>query len=123
MTIYDRIRDLRISQHMSQSDLAAKLGYKSGSMITKIESGAVDISQTKIIAFAKALSTTPAYLMGWIDQKYETIPYDLTPGESDLISTYRGLPSAGKEYVTQQLRIAQVMFGEKSASVENTRIG
>ena len=64
MTIYDRIKDLRISQKMSQTDLAIKMGYKDGSMITKIESGKVDISQKKIIAFAKALDTTPAYLMG-----------------------------------------------------------
>lgn len=65
MTIYDRIRELRISQKMSQTDLAIKMGYKDGSMITKIESGKVDISQKKIVAFAKALGTTPGYLMGW----------------------------------------------------------
>ena len=33
-------------------------------MITKIESGKVDISQKKILSFAKVLNTTPAYLMG-----------------------------------------------------------
>jgi len=65
LTIYERIRELRISQKMSQTDLAIKMGYKDGSMITKIESGKVDISQKKVIAFAKALGTTPAYLMGW----------------------------------------------------------
>ena len=67
MTIYDRIKELRVAQKMSQTDLAEKMGYKDGSMITKIESGKVDISQKKIIAFAKALNTTPAYLMGWTD--------------------------------------------------------
>ena len=71
MTMYDRIKSLRLSLKLSQSDLAMKMGYKDGSMITKIESGKVDISQKKIVAFAKALNTTPAYLMGWTDNPSE----------------------------------------------------
>ena len=67
MTLYDRIRQLRIDAGMSQDDLARAMGYKDRSMITKIELGKVDISQKKIIAFAKVLNTTPAYLMGWTD--------------------------------------------------------
>ena len=68
MTIYDRIRQLRISNNMSQDDLARAMGYRDRSMITKIESGKVDISQKKIVAFANALNTTPAYLMGWTEK-------------------------------------------------------
>ena len=68
MTIYERIRQLRIKAGMSQDDLARALGYKDRSMITKIESGKVDISQKKIIAFAHALNSTPAYLMGWTEE-------------------------------------------------------
>ena len=49
MTLYDRIRQLRIQAGMSQDDLARAMGYKDRSMITKIESGKVDISQKKII--------------------------------------------------------------------------
>ena len=62
-TMYDRIRKLRIAQDMSQDDLARAMGYKDRSMITKIESGKVDISQKKILAFALILNTTPRYLM------------------------------------------------------------
>ena len=67
-TIYERIRDLRIKNNMSQDDLARAMGYKDRSMITKIESGKVDISQKKILAFARVLNTTPGYLMGWRDE-------------------------------------------------------
>ena len=67
MTLYERIRELRTGLGMSQDDLARAMGYKDRSMITKIESGKVDISQKKIVAFARALNTTPAYLMGWTD--------------------------------------------------------
>ena len=62
-TMYDRIRDLRITRGMSQDDLAQAMGYKDRSMITKIESGAVDISQSKIVGFAKILGTSTRYLM------------------------------------------------------------
>ena len=90
MTIYDRIRALRISQKMSQTDLALKMGYKDGSMITKIESGLVDISQKKIVAFAKALSTTPSYLMGWTDEGAPDPSSILNDDEKRLVTAYRG---------------------------------
>ena len=40
-------------------------------MITKIEAGKVDISQTKVVEFAKVLNTTPGYLMGWVEAAFE----------------------------------------------------
>lgn len=67
MTLYERIRQLRINAGMSQDDLAKAMGYSDRSMITKIESGKVDISQKKIIAFARVLNTTTSYLMGLED--------------------------------------------------------
>ena len=67
MTLYERIRQLRINAGMSQDDLAKAMGYKDRSMITKIESGKVDISQKKIVAFARVLNSTTSYLMGWDD--------------------------------------------------------
>lgn len=65
MTLYDRIRSRRLELNLSQDELAAKLGYKSRSTIAKIESGENDLTQSKIVEFAKALETTPAFLMGW----------------------------------------------------------
>lgn len=67
MTLYDRIRTRREQLNMSQEELAKRLGYKSRSTIAKIESGENDITQSKIVAFAKALGVKPGYLMGWED--------------------------------------------------------
>lgn len=50
---------------MTQEELASKLGYKNKSSIAKIETGANDIVQSKVIEFADALNTTVSYLMGW----------------------------------------------------------
>lgn len=63
--IYKRIRTRREDLGISQEELANRLGYKSRSSINKIEKGENDIPQSKIQAFAKALRTTPEYLMGW----------------------------------------------------------
>lgn len=80
--IYQRIKMLREQQGLSQEDLAQKLGYKDRSTIAKIEKGINDITQSKIVAFAKALNTTPAYLMGWEDEKkdrFEKLPDNIIP--------------------------------------------
>ena len=67
MNLYARIRARREELGITQDELAKRLGYKSRSTIAKIESGENDIPQSKIEAFADALSVTTAYLMGWDD--------------------------------------------------------
>ena len=54
-----------MQQNISQDKLARLTGYTSRTSISKIEKGEVDLTQTKIMAFAKALNTTPSKLMGW----------------------------------------------------------
>ena len=73
MSIGSRIKERRESLNLSQEELALKLGYKSRSTINKIESGINDITQSKVVEFAKALQTTPAYLMGWEDNEQKQI--------------------------------------------------
>lgn len=72
MELHQRIKLRRIELNMSQEELAFKLGYKSRSSINKIEMGDNDIPQSKILAFANALDTTPSYLLG-IEEKTSTI--------------------------------------------------
>lgn len=65
MTIGERIRKKREELKLSQEQLAEIMGYKSKTSIHKAEQGITDLPQSKIIEFAKALKTTPSYLMGW----------------------------------------------------------
>ena len=67
LQLYKNIKKYINKLGMTQTDLAKKLGYADKSMIAKIEKGAVDLPQSKIIAFAEALDTTPSELMGWDD--------------------------------------------------------
>ena len=67
MTFGERIYKVRTEKGLTQSELANRAGYKSRSTIAKIESGERDAPQSMIVALAKALGTTPSYLMGWDD--------------------------------------------------------
>lgn len=69
--IGEKIKEKREKMNLSQEQLAEKLGYKSKTSIHKVEQGMTDLPQSKIIEFAKVLNTSPAYLMGWIDEKIE----------------------------------------------------
>ena len=60
-----KIKQRREELNMTQDELARRTGYKSRSSINKIERGGNDLPQTKIVAFAHALDTTPSYLLGW----------------------------------------------------------
>lgn len=67
LQLYKNIKNRRIELHLTQSELADKMGYADKSMIAKIEKGLVDLPQSKIISFAKALETTPSFLMGLVE--------------------------------------------------------
>lgn len=63
-----KIKEAREFLGMTQEELAKKLGYRGKAAISKIETGVADISQTRVEEFAKALNTTPAFLMGWVGE-------------------------------------------------------
>lgn len=75
MKIGERIKYRREELGLSQDELARRLGYKSRSSINKIENDASGLPQTKIVAIASALQTTPSYIMGWTEmqQKNSTL--------------------------------------------------
>ena len=74
MKIGEKIKKLREKLGYTQEQLAELMGYKSKSTINKIEAGINDITQSKVIEFAKILKTTPAYLMGWDDNPTPSKP-------------------------------------------------
>lgn len=105
MTIYDRIKSLREQAGLSQQELAEKVGFKTASAINKIELGLRDINQSRIIAFSKALNTTPGYLMGWDDENSNT-DYSSIPGITPLPKTVKrprlGQIACGEPVMTEE---------------------
>lgn len=64
MELYNNIKKRRQALNMTQAELAELVGYTGKSMISKIERGEVDLSQSKIETFARALRTTSGALFG-----------------------------------------------------------
>lgn len=89
--LYANIRKRRQELNMSQEELAESLGYKSGKgMISKIEKGEIDLPQSKIIAAAVALKTTPSELMGWgdhVEDDFKTFQADKDYNKKNDIDT------------------------------------
>lgn len=102
MTMYKRIKELRENLGMSQQELAEKVGFKTASAVNKIELGLRDLNQSKILAFAKALNTSPSFLLGCDDQK-TNIPDGFLP-----------LPVMNKKP-----RLGVISCGEPISSEEN----
>lgn len=90
--IGEKIKEKREKLNLSQEQLADKLGYKSKTSIHKVEQGMTDLPQSKIIEFAKALNTTPTYLMGL--EIPEEIPNSISEVEFMSIPLYASV-SAG----------------------------
>lgn len=70
MTIGQRVRSAREKKKMTQQELAEKLGYKSKSSVAHIENGR-DIPRAMVVKLSDILEVSPAYLMGWEDNKKE----------------------------------------------------
>lgn len=69
LNLYKNIKSRRLELKMSQDSLAELTGYKDRSSITKIEKGEVDLAESKIRQFAKALNLSPQELMGWKEKE------------------------------------------------------
>lgn len=69
--LYSNIKALRKANGWSQEDLAKRMGYTDRSMIAKIESGLVDLAESKIMAFAKVFNVKPTVLMGFDESSEE----------------------------------------------------
>jgi len=87
-----RIKMRREELGLTTEDLANRMGYKDRSSISKIENGKADIPQSKVIAFAHALHTTTAYLIGIDEEKEEKV---IPPGFMPLPETYK-VPLVGR---------------------------
>ena len=71
MTIGERIKLRRKELGLTQTELAEKMGLTSKTTICKAETKDFNPTMDRVKEFAKALDTTPAYLMGWEDNSEE----------------------------------------------------
>lgn len=93
MTKGERIKSLREGIGMSQTDLADKLDTKKQT-IYKYETGIVtNIPSDKIEMMAKIFNVSPAYIMGWSNDKNPKTPSNIFPVDA---SRFYNVPIIGR---------------------------
>lgn len=65
MNVGAKIKQRRIELGWSLRELAKRMGYANQSTIARIETGKIDIPQSKVVKFAEVMGTTVAFLMDW----------------------------------------------------------
>jgi transcriptional regulator with XRE-family HTH domain len=86
----ERIKHLRTINAMSQNELAHKIG-SSQTQVWKYETGQNEPTSGVIINLAKALNTSPDYLLGFTDdpERKVSVVSDLTYREKAIIQAVR----------------------------------
>ena len=112
LKLYENIRYYRKLNKWTQEDLASRMGYTDRSMIAKIESGKVDLSQSKIMEFAKVFGVDPGELMGWDGQDDATADQFISLGADNnkdrtLLEMYHNVPPEVRTMVDYLLKSAQ----------------
>jgi transcriptional regulator with XRE-family HTH domain len=95
LELYKNIKKLREENDLSQEELAKRVGYSDKSMISRIESGKVDLTQNKILLFADVFKVTPGELMGDTIRTME----ERIQEHNDLIRAYEKAP----EYIQKTI--------------------
>lgn len=106
LDLYKNIKKRRLELKLSQEELANKVGYKDRTSIAKIETGKIDLPQSKIIDFADALGVTPSYLMGW-----EEDVQDYTPPQTIAAHATEDLTDEEQEKVREYIQFLKMKRG------------
>lgn len=111
------IKARRQELRMSQRDLAVRLGYSNHSTVARVEAGKVDLPQSRVAQFAKALGVTPGHLLGWDTPKPATVQGAIAaevlknPDTLQLVQNYLSLSEA--DQYTVRLMVASLANKKK----------
>ena len=101
-----RIKDLRKEKNLTLEQVADIVGVGK-STVRKWETGMIaNMKRDKIASLAKALGTTPEYLMGWEEKKSSPSELQLTEGEKALLDLFKRVPEDKQQLVLQMIRAA-----------------
>ncbi len=103
-TIGSRIHDRRVELGFSVDELAARLG-KNRATVYRYESAEIENFHISVIEpLATALQTTPAYLMGWTEDK-EIPGTETDAGVRELIEIVRALSPENRAKLVELARL------------------
>ena len=94
-----KIKELRLAKGMTLEHVAEIVGVGT-STVRKWETGMIaNMKRDKIALLAKALSTTPAYLMGWKEETPEPKVIALSEHEQLMLDLLRRVPADKQKMV------------------------
>ena len=109
MNIGDRIKQARLALGYSAEQVAAFLQV-SPATVYRYENGDISKLPSKFIKpLADYLCVSPAYLMGWTDEKPEPPPEE-PPANDDIRLLIRGLNKLTPDQVEQAKDMFRIMF-------------
>ena len=101
-----KIKELRLEKGLTLEQVATVVGVGK-STVRKWETGMIaNMKRDKIASLAKALGTTPAYLMGWKEETPPPTKENLTEGEKAILELFRRVPEDQQQLVLQMIRAA-----------------
>jgi repressor LexA len=104
-----RIRELRQARDLTLEQVADVVGVGK-STVRKWETGMIaNMKRDKIASLAKALGTTPEYLMGWDEKEDSPSEPQLTEGEKLMLELFRRIPEDRQSAALELLRAALKM--------------
>lgn len=111
MTVADRIKERREKLSISQEDLAAMLGLKDKSSISKIENSGDKVSLRNIEKIAPLLRCSVQYLMGWDDEKQKSEPAEASSDNEEFKEFFNLYKNADPEH--QKLALIALTSGQQ----------
>lgn len=101
-----RVKEIRIALGLSQDAFGAKLGLKRAA-VSRIESGAVNLTETNVILICERFNVSREWLLNGIGEMFLpessgavdalAAQYDLTPLERDMVENYCKLSKAQRQ--------------------------
>ena len=99
-----RIKNLRQEKGLTLEQVAEVVGVGK-STVRKWETGMIaNMRRDKIADLAKALGTTPAYLMGWNEKEESPSEPELTEGDREILEDFRLIPEEWRQVFLEQGR-------------------
>ena len=101
-----KIKKLRKEKGLTLEQVADIVGVGK-STVRKWETGMIaNMKRDKIASLAKALGTTPEYLMGWDEKKNSPSEVQLTEGERQMLDLFKLVPEDQQPLVLEMIRAA-----------------
>lgn len=113
-SVGEKIKQRRLELGWSLRELASRMGYANQSTVARIESGVIDIPQSKVVKFAEVMNTTVAFLMDWeqVQQKNSTLA-DITVRmrtDNEFLSLVEGINQLNTEQLASVKQIVDVFL-------------